>query len=221
MQLMSQLANSVFNTAGEITVTYQPVHFGHGKDIQFLSRSSRERQHTANQLCQNTQNSVIMDNIWDNVDGSVMSQSHLVNQYNTDTADEDTDAATEAALQLPTRKRRKHNQKRRQEILGDIDHLRRLVEAADVEAYGTVMDIVCSCVKKCTSTVSASSVINTPPFVTDKPAAPTEQWNKLTDKWRHFRSSKKARRRKGPGKRLAKPTVAENGKQQQCFMVQY
>jgi len=219
MWQLQQLAISVLNTAGEVTVTYQPVHFGHGKDSQFLSPSSRECQHTANQ---NTPNSVIMDNIWDDVDVSAMSHIHLVNHDNIDTADEDTDAAAEAALRLPTRKRRrKHSEKRRQEILSDIDHLRCLVEAADVEADGTVVDIVRSCVKKCISTINASSVINMPTFVTDKPAAPTEPSNKLTDKRRRLHSSKKVCRRKDPGKRLAKPTVAESGMQQQSFMVQY
>ena len=76
MQLLPQLSEFcfVFNAAGEIMVTYQPVDFGHGKDVQFLSlSSSQELQHTANQLRQNTPNGVVTDNIRDDVDGSAIS----------------------------------------------------------------------------------------------------------------------------------------------------
>ena len=128
-----------------------------------------------------------------------------MNHYDSDTAHADTDAATEVVLHLPAVKRRKRNDKRRnerrrQDTLREIDHLRHLVETADVQASASMMDTVRSCVEKCISTINALSVTNMPAFVTDKPDASTELWNKLTDKQRRFYSTKKAGRTKTPAK---------------------
>ena len=39
---------TVFCDSGEISVTYQPVHFGHSKDIQYTWLNEQERHRIAN-----------------------------------------------------------------------------------------------------------------------------------------------------------------------------